>query len=93
MPDPKDLKLGDKVRFISRPDEWSQPDYCIDSDDIVFMDRLIVRGYPARVCRIDEHGNPWIQVRLKSDFEYEHDTWSIMESSGWIKVVPRKASK
>ncbi len=93
MPNPKDLKLGDKVRFISRPDEWAQPGYRIDSDDIVFMDRLIARGYPARICRIDEYGNPWIRVRLKSDSGYEHHTWSITESSGWMKVVPRNASK
>ena len=25
MPDPKTLKVGDKIRFVSTPDEWNDP--------------------------------------------------------------------
>ena len=29
MPDPKSLRVGDRVRFVSLPEEWDDPGYVV----------------------------------------------------------------
>jgi hypothetical protein len=87
MPAPKTLRVGDKIRFIKRPDEWERPDYYVHTDDRLFMDKLIKRGYPARIFMIDEYGTPWVRVRLQVRNASEHHTWAIMEKTGWVLVL------
>lgn len=76
----KDLKLGDKIRFVKRPDEWKEPGYCVHSEDVDFMDELIRRGESYTITDIDEH--PWIEVWIGA----EHHIWALMENSGWEVV-------
>ena len=57
MPDPKRLKVGDLVRFVSLPDEWSQKDFSVSHDDVAFMKKMIKRSWPSRVFMIDEYLN------------------------------------
>ncbi len=41
MPDPRTLQIGDQVRFVSIPEEWSTPGYTIHRDSIEFMKKLL----------------------------------------------------
>jgi hypothetical protein len=56
MPDPKSLKVGDRVRFVSIPTEWSQPGFTVQRCVRSFMKKMIRRAWPSRVSEIDEYG-------------------------------------
>lgn len=85
MPNPKTLKIGDKIKFIHHPVEWDDPKFHIDKWDKKFMDILISRGYWQKISKIDEYGKPWIQTRIKNKNRVEHHGWAIVEKTGWIK--------
>lgn len=93
MPDPKCLKRGDLVRFVSLPEEWSEKKFSISAESISFMKKMIKRSWPSRVCEIDEFGNPWISARIRERGRCRHHTWAIMESTGWRCVERRRGSK
>src|SRR5688572_10108266 len=76
MPDPSKLKVGDRVRFISLPEEWSRPGYRTPRESAGFMKTMIRRGYSSRIFKI-EHGGPWIAARLRRRGRWEHHTWGI----------------
>lgn len=93
MPSPDTLKVGDRVRFIALPDEWSEPSYGIHPDSISFMKRMLKRATPVRVTMIDEFGTPWIDaVTIERGKRHSH-SWAITEETGWRKIVPRKRRK
>lgn len=64
MPDPKKLKVGDRVRFISLPEEWSRPGIGTPRDCVVFMKAMIWRRCSSRIYEIDKDGYPWIAARM-----------------------------
>jgi hypothetical protein len=90
MPDPATLKVGDKIRFISVPDEWASPDCGVSRESRRFMKHMLMRGFPSRVYEIDEYGRPWIAARLRIKGKIEHHTWAIVERTGWRKVAERR---
>jgi hypothetical protein len=90
MPDPKCLKVGGLVRFVSLPDEWSQKGFLVSHDDVAFMKKMIKRSWPSRVFMIDEYGDPWISARIRERGKYHYHTWKIAESTGWRQVKRRK---
>src|SRR5579871_6620282 len=55
MPNPQSLKVGDFIRFISIPEEWSRPGYLVSASSRAFMKAMIKRGRPSRVYEIDEY--------------------------------------
>ena len=83
MPDPKLLKVDDKIRYISRPLEWNNLKFRICEEDKIFLVAVIARGYWQRVYEIDEYGNPWIEIRLNVNGNIQVHTWAIFEESGW----------
>ena len=89
MPDPKKLRIGDRVRFVSLPDEWQDPQYRVLPEDVEFMESMVARSWPSRVCEVDEFGTPWIAARICKDGEIEYHTWGILEQSGWRDVKRR----
>jgi len=89
MPDPRTLKVGDKIRFISIPAEWASPTWKVPKESRRFMQHMLTRRFPSRVYEIDEHGFPWIAARLQIKGKIEHHTWAIKESTGWRKVHKR----
>ena len=89
MPDPRKLKVGDRVRFVAMPDEWSQPNITLPRESRAFMKAMIKRRFPSRVYEIDEYGLPWIMARLKVGDKYKLHTWGIGESTGWRRVKKR----
>lgn len=89
MPDPKSLKVDDRVRFIALPDEWERPGYQLPKESLAFMKAMIKRTWSSRVYMIDEYGTPWIEARMRQRGRYVHHSWGILESTGWRKVVRR----
>ena len=88
MPDPKSLKVGDLVRFVALPDEWSRTGYTVHRESIAFMKMMVSRTWPSRVVEIDEYGCPWIHARIRVRGRLHYHSWGIMESTGW-RVVRR----
>ena len=91
MPDPTTLKIGDRIRFLTVPDEWSRKGYTVQPEDRSFMNKLIKRRFPSSVAEKDEYGRPWIYVRLRVRGRVEYHSWCVMESTGWRMVQPREA--
>ena len=89
MPDPKKLRIGDRVRFVSLPDEWQDPQYRVLPEDVDFMESMVARSWPSRVYEVDEFGTPWISARLRKNGEVEHHTWGLLERTGWRVVKGR----
>jgi hypothetical protein len=89
VPDPKCLKVGDLVRFMALPDEWSRPGYTVHLESVAFMRAMIRRAWPSRVVEIDEYGQPWIHARLRVRGRLHYHSWGIMESTGWSLVRRR----
>lgn len=85
MPNPKTLRIGDKIKFIERPDEWKAPGFIIFPECTEFMDQLIKQTLICTIQEIDEFGQPWIHANVETSDTEEH-TWAIMEQTGWIKV-------
>lgn len=91
MPDPNDLKIGDRIRFVSTPDEWNQPGYRVPAMTRRFIKTMIRRRFPSRIKRI-EYGMPWIDARIKVKGKIHYHTYGIDETSGWRLVKSRKPS-
>ncbi len=91
MPNPKQLKVGDSVRFISFPDEWNDKKCSVPRESRAFMQQMIQRNYPSRIARIDESGYPEIEVRMKQRGRIHYHSWLITESTGWRMVRHRGA--
>jgi hypothetical protein len=89
MPDPKTLKVGDLVRFVGIPDEWSRPGYFVLPGCRAFMRKLLKRSSTCRVWEIDEYGQPWIQAWVRERGKLRQHTWAIFESTGWRQVKRR----
>jgi hypothetical protein len=89
MPDPRKLKVGDRVQFVCLPDEWSDPRRPPHPESVEFMEILISRRWPSRIARLDASGYPWIHARLRKKGTIEYQSWMITETTGWRKVKPR----
>ncbi len=82
MPDPKTLKVGDLIRFVKLPDEWTNPNCFVHAETQAFMKRMIKRSWPSRVARIEKNGYPWIDARMRQRGRLHYHSWGIYESSG-----------
>lgn len=92
--DPRTLRVGDRVRFVSLPRQWDAPEYRVDAEDVDFLQLLISRRRPCRVARVDEFGYPWIDARTRDpDGKTVYHSWRIAEWTGWRRVVPRSTRK
>ena len=89
MPDPSQLKVGDRVRIIAVPEEWSRPGFFVHRDSRAFMQAMIKRRFPSRVFKIDADGVPWIRARTKVGDRLVYHEWDIRESTGWKRIEPR----
>src|SRR5262245_27682768 len=59
------LRVGDRVRLVEIPAEFLQVGYCIHRDTLRVNRKLVARGRPFRICRIDGAGCPWIRCRIR----------------------------
>ena len=89
MPDPKLLRVGDRVRFVSLPEEWLSSHASVSQASIWFMNKMIARTWSSRVSSIDNTGYPWINARIRHRGRLHHHAWLITESTGWRVVRHR----
>ena len=89
MPDPKKLKVGDKIKFVALPEEWNVPGITLHAEDLAFMKKMIKRKWQSRVYRISEDGYPWSRARMKKRGRFEYHEWGIYEKTGWRLVRKR----
>jgi hypothetical protein len=59
------LKIGDRVRIVHVPSDFTRPGYGIHRDTLRAYRRLIERGRPLRVYKIDDWDLPWVQFRFR----------------------------
>jgi len=89
MPDPLLLKVGDFVRFVRIPDEWSQSGHHVPRETMAFMKKMIRRSWPSRISQLDDSGYPWVEARIRERGKLMHHIWLITESTGWRRVRRR----
>ncbi len=89
MPDPKSLRIGDLVRFVSLPEEWADPRWSVPAESLALMKKMIQRTWPSRVYEVDQQGQPWIRARIRVGKLYHDHTWAITEQSGLRRVNRR----
>ena len=89
MPDPKELKVGGKVKFFSLPEEWQEDGFYVHEESVDFMKAMIRRKGPSRICQVDQYGYPWIEARIRENGKLVCHSWAIMEHSGWRRVKMR----
>lgn len=90
MPDSRTLRVDDRIRFVSLPEEWTNPKYTVQAESVAFMRTLIARKSSCRISKIKEDGYPWIEARTQMpDGTTEHHGWGIYEATGWRLVQKR----
>lgn len=92
MPDPRSLRVGDLVRFVAFPEEWSRKGWTAPSASVSLMRRLIRRTSPSRIAEIDGAGLPCVHVRIRQRSRTTHHSWLIAETTGWRRVRRRVPS-
>ena len=86
----KQLKVGDRVRFVRMPWDADAPGYYFAPETRRLYKKLIARGRPARVYKIDEVGLPWIECRFRrKDGRWEYH-WLAINDDSWVRVRKRK---
>jgi hypothetical protein len=61
----RSLKVGDRVRFVHMPTDFTRPGYGIHQETLDAYRRLIERNRPLRVYKIDDWKLPWVQFRFR----------------------------
>ena len=87
----RELRAGDRIRFVALPSEWDRPGFYVHSDTRRLVRRLIERGRSLRVCQVDEWGVPWVACRFcRPAGNWEYHDLGIFEETGWVRVRPRR---
>ena len=85
------LKVGDRVRLVHMPTEFLLPGYFVHRDTLRAYRRVIARGRPQRIVKIDAWGIPWISFRFSMKNEkWEHHELAV-NHDGLVPVRPRPA--
>lgn len=84
------LQVGDRVRFVRLPTEFSQPGYFVHKDTLRLYKRLIARRRSTQVAYLDDWQRPVICYRFigKSGRMEYHSL--IIDDDSWVRVKPRK---
>jgi hypothetical protein len=86
----KRLKIGDRVRLVHLPTEFSQPGYHLHRDTLRVYKRLVALRKTLTVNEIDSYRLPWVQFRLRrEDGGYEHHFLAI-NHDGLVLVRRRR---
>jgi hypothetical protein len=89
----RDLQVGDRVRIVQLPSDWSRPDWRVDASTRRLYRWLIERRRSVRVSRLDEYGQPWIWCRSRqSGGRWIHHALALADDS-WVRVKPRSVKR
>jgi hypothetical protein len=91
------LRVGDHVRFVGLPMDFSKPGYYVHRDTLRVYRLLIERRRPARVAFLRDWGDwkvPWIRCRFRGkDGRIEYHSLAIDHDDGWVRVKHRPKSR
>ena len=86
------LRVGDRIRIVSMPSEFSRPGRFVHQDTLRVYRRLIERGRSVRVAYLEQWGEstaPWIRCQFRQkDGSIEYHSLMI-NHDGWVRVKPR----
>jgi hypothetical protein len=86
----KRLKVGDRVRIVHMPNEFSQAGYFVHRHTLRAYRTLIARNRPLRVSEIDGWRMPWVRFQLRrKDGRIEYHSM-LFNHDGLVLVQPRK---
>ena len=96
MPDPRALKLGDRIRIIAIPTgDAAQAADAMRRGDPLFqwtmriLQRLADRKDIVRIDAIDEYGQPWFSYQFRNKRgAWEHHTLVVMDADSWEPLPP-----
>ena len=87
------LRVGDRIRLVEIPREFSQPGYFIHRDTMRVYKRLLARRRSLRVYRIDEWGHPWIHCQFRrKDGRWDYHSLAV-NHDGLVLVRPRRKNR
>jgi hypothetical protein len=88
----RNLRVGDRIRFVNMPTEFSRPGYFVHRDTLRVYRRLIERRRPVRVAWLEDCGEwtaPWIRCQFRRmDGRIEYHSLMI-NHDGWVRVKHR----
>ena len=89
QPNPRELRVGDRIRIIRLPGE-GVPGYYLHPDTRRVFKKLMARGRSVRIARIDGQGVTWFacRFRLKSGHWEWHELSVCELDNNWVRVVP-----
>jgi hypothetical protein len=86
----KSLRVGDRIRIVEVPSEFFHEGYYIHRDTLRAYRRLVARGRPLRVCKVDEWSVPWVRCCFRrKNGRWEHHSLAV-NHDGLVRVKPRK---
>jgi hypothetical protein len=88
----RSLRVGDRIRIVRMPWDADAPGRTFLPETRRLYRKLIARGRSLRVCRLDEHGLPWVACRFPlRDGRWEHH-WLVVNDDSWVRVRCRTRS-
>jgi len=75
------LKVGDRIRIVRLPSEFSRPDYQVHDDTIALYRHLIDEGCVLVVDEIDDKGRPRIEYEWNKPAGVEYHGLLINDDS------------
>lgn len=88
MPDPAQLKVGDRIQIVAVPkgDLWALESGSDYLEETVRVLKWMV-GKQFEVAWIDEDGKPWVDVADYPDPEGGEHSMAIMDEESWERVA------
>ena len=84
MPDPKSLRIGDRIRVLSVPKRDLQD---LEAGQTHLRDTVEVLtwmvGKEYEISMIDEYGHPWVEIHDFPSENAEH-SMAILDTESWI---------
>jgi hypothetical protein len=87
MPDPKLLRVGDRIRIVAVPeaDLWALESGSDYLETTVQVLKWMV-GKEYAVAWIDADGKPWVDVLDYPDPEDAEHSMAIMDTKSWVQI-------
>lgn len=85
----KTLRVGDRIRFLDMPSEFSKPGYHVAQETKTVYQKIIESRRTVRVFQIDEHGAPWVSRGFRERDGMHRHTLRI-DHDGWVPVKTKK---
>ena len=82
--------MGDRVRIMRLPSEFSREGYYVDPDTVAFYERLISERAIVTVFMLDDWGTPWISYDYDDDDGQEGFHILAINDDSWEPLEPEE---